>query len=259
MDGLIGYTGFVGSNLTHQTSFGLLFNSKNIDQIRGKELDLLICSGAPAVKWKANKEPGADWASVKNLMENLKHVNSKRVVLISTVDVYNSPVQVNEDTVIDHELLEPYGKHRFLLEDFIKSNFKKVHIIRLPGLFGNGLKKNVIYDFINGNSLDAIHNQSVFQFYNLERLYKDITIAMEHDLPLVNFATEPVSVRELASRVFKLDFTNETLKPPVLYNMQSKYAKLFNENSHDFYLISKKEQLEQIDQFVNMHALGELA
>ena len=54
---LIGYTGFVGGNLHLQTPFDDVYNSKNIDSLRGKSYELVVCAGAPGVKWKANKEP----------------------------------------------------------------------------------------------------------------------------------------------------------------------------------------------------------
>ena len=55
--GLVGYTGYVGTNLFRQKSFTFLYNSKNIDDIKGIDFYLLICSGAPGIKWIANKSP----------------------------------------------------------------------------------------------------------------------------------------------------------------------------------------------------------
>ena len=56
---LIGYTGFVGSNLLRQRPFDACFNSSNIDQIAGRSFDLVVCCGARAEKWKANADPEA--------------------------------------------------------------------------------------------------------------------------------------------------------------------------------------------------------
>lgn len=61
-------------------------------------------------------------------------------MLISTVGVYKNPNGVDEDTPIDTDGLQPYGQNRYYLEQFIQDNFD-VTIIRLSGLFGNGLKK----------------------------------------------------------------------------------------------------------------------
>jgi nucleoside-diphosphate-sugar epimerase len=249
MRGLIGYTGFVGGNLLEQTTFNRLYNSKNIDKIKNEKFKLLICAGASAVKWKANKFPEEDLASIQNLIDHLKEVECEEFVLISTVDVYKEPIDVNESTNIDAESLAPYGKHRFLLEQFAMQNFPKVTIVRLPGLFGTGLKKNIIYDFIHDNCIDLIHSEHVFQFYNLGRLYQDLEIVLKNDITLMNFATEPVSVKDVAKYAFNKDFTQKTDNNPVFYDLKTLHAGLFHDGKTD-YIASKEEVLEEIRQFV---------
>ena len=39
-------------------------------------------------------------------------------------------------------------------EDFCVRTFAGCVVVRLPGLFGEGLKKNVLYDLLNDNRLD---------------------------------------------------------------------------------------------------------
>lgn len=45
---LIGYTGFVGTTLLKQTKFDDFYRSTNINDIKGKKFDLVVCAGAPA-------------------------------------------------------------------------------------------------------------------------------------------------------------------------------------------------------------------
>ncbi|MFI5206247.1 MAG: pyridine nucleotide transhydrogenase, partial [Candidatus Paceibacterales bacterium] len=71
-DALIGYTGFVGSNILAQRPFDLLYNSKNISDIANKNFNTVVCAGAPGTKWIANKNPEADLANIQNLINNLK-------------------------------------------------------------------------------------------------------------------------------------------------------------------------------------------
>ncbi|MFQ5504898.1 MAG: pyridine nucleotide transhydrogenase, partial [Planctomycetota bacterium] len=85
---LIGHTGFVGQNLQRQGSFDGLYNSGNIESIADRSYDLLVCAGAPGVKWKANQEPEVDLASIQRLIRSLERVAARKLVLISTVDVY---------------------------------------------------------------------------------------------------------------------------------------------------------------------------
>ena len=92
---LIGHSGFVGSSLARQTSFDARYRSTDIQDIRGKHFDLLVCAGASGKKWLANREPANDLRSLETLMSHLEHVRSDRVVLISTVDVFSVPVDVD--------------------------------------------------------------------------------------------------------------------------------------------------------------------
>src|SRR4051812_9669670 len=139
---VIGNTGMVGSTICRQTAVASGYRSSNIAEIRGLSLDTVICAGAPAVKWKANQEPAADLANLQALMGHLETIRTNRFVLISTVDVYKNPNRVDELTPIETEGLDAYGRNRFLLEEFVTHQFPSVNIIRLPELFGEGLKKN---------------------------------------------------------------------------------------------------------------------
>jgi hypothetical protein len=146
---LIGHTGFVGSNLDRQTKFICKYNSSNIESIRGEKFDLVVSAGTRAEMWLANQFPDRDKENIDCLISNLEKVDTNDIVLISTIEVYNSPHNVDEESTIDPEKLKPYGKNRFYLEQFVCENFHKHHIIRLPNLFGTGLKKNFLFDLMN--------------------------------------------------------------------------------------------------------------
>ena len=247
---LVGYTGYVGTTLLTQTHFDDLYNSSNIETIQNKEYDLVICAAAPAVKWKANQSPQEDLDNIKRLILSLKKVRAEKFVLISTVDVYMNPIDVNEASEIDPEATEPYGRHRYYLEQFVRGNFANHLIIRLPGLFGKGLKKNFIYDLIHSNALHLTHHKSEFQFYNMASLWDDIQLSLNNSLSLVNFATEPVSPFEIAQHSLGTLFSNETEKAPVFYNMRSKYANIFNLEAQEEYMKSKESILQEISAFI---------
>ena len=146
---LVGYTGFVGSNIASKYDFTWKINSKNKEEAFAKKPDLLIYAGLRAEKFLANKDPEADMAAVMEAMEQIKKINPGKLVLISTVDVYQNPVNVDEDTEIDTNGLLPYGANRYKLEQMVREAWEDALIIRLPGLFGKNLKKNFIYDFIH--------------------------------------------------------------------------------------------------------------
>lgn len=160
MDILVGYTGFVGSNIFLKHSFDKVFNSKNIEQAFGTDPDLCVYSGVRAEKFLANNDPQGDMDIINNAIENIKKINPKRLVLISTIDVYKNPNNACEDTPIDTDNLHPYGLNRYRLEQWVSENIENHHIIRLPGLFGENIKKNFIFDLIN--ILPSMLNEKVF-------------------------------------------------------------------------------------------------
>ncbi|GIW65409.1 MAG: hypothetical protein KatS3mg093_388 [Candidatus Parcubacteria bacterium] len=245
---LIGYTGFVGGNIKSQMNFDDLYNSKNIQEIKGKKYDLVVSAGVSAVKWLANQKPKEDWLNIKKLLDCLKTVKAKYVVWISTVDVYPQPVETDEDTKIDIEKLESYGKNRLLAEEFIRNTFKAYSIVRFPGLFGKGLKKNFIFDIIQDQFDLYVHPESVFQFYNLDNIGLDLEVIIKNRIPLVNITSEPVSVQEIARYVLGREIKGNPNLKSVYYNMKTKYAYFFNKKGGYLYL--KNEILPEIKKFV---------
>lgn len=143
---LVGYTGFVGGNLAEQHSFDNLYNSKNIKESFGADNGFVVYSGMPAEKFTANAHPEEDFARAQNAMENIRKMRPEKLVLISTVDVYPRPRGVYEDTALNGENTPAYGKNRLELEGWVRQEFPEALIVRLPGLFGKGLKKNFIFD-----------------------------------------------------------------------------------------------------------------
>lgn len=245
---LIGSTGFVGGILARQATFVDVYNSTNIDDIRGHSYDLVVSAGAPAVKWLANQSPEQDRASIGRLMRNLEGAFAERFILISTVDVYPNPVGIDEDTPIAAADLQPYGRHRYELEQFVRGKFPRATAVRLPGLFGAGLKKNFVYDLLHKNYLQHTHYQSIFQFYDLDRLWTDLQVLLPLNLDVVNFATEPVSAGDVAREGFGVAFDNVTEAAPVRYDMRTRHSALFG--SEGGYIASEAETLERIRRFV---------
>ncbi len=241
---LIGFTGFVGTTLLKQNNFARLYRSTNIGEISGQEFDLIVCAAAPAQKWIANREPEADRQNIERLIRHLKTIQCQTFILISTVDVFKSPLGVTEDTAVDEDDLQPYGLHRRYLETFVESQFPRHLIVRLPGLVGPGLRKNVIFDFLNQNNLDAIDSRGVFQFYPMVNLWYDIQTALQAQLSLVHLTAEPLSVAEVAQNGFGRVFENALANPPAQYDFQSKHAGLFG--GRGAYQYSKRETLQAI-------------
>ena len=208
MQSLVGYTGFVGSNLASLNQFDQLYNSKNIQSAYGTQPDLLVYAGVSAQKFIANKFPEQDYLVIQTAIENIRKINPKKIVLISTIDVYKTPIEVDETTIIDINNLHPYGLNRYLLEKWVQENasqFDQHLIVRLPGLFGKNLKKNFIYDFIH--LLPAMLNQQKYS----ELASKSEIIKTNYQLQENGFyqctATDPQTRAHLRQSFSQLGFT----------------------------------------------------
>lgn len=175
-DALVGYTGFVGGNIARRHSFDGIYNSKNIEDAFGTKPDLLVYSGIRAEMFIANKFPEQDLALIDEAIKNISLIHSKRVVLISTISVYDNVMGIDEDVAIDETKLQPYGKNRRYLEKWVMENCSDSLIVRLPALYGDGIKKNFIYDLIN--FIPSMLNEAMYK----ELSSQDSFIASSYDL-----------------------------------------------------------------------------
>lgn len=146
---LIGSTGFVGANLLAATTFDELYHSRNIHSIKGKSFSTVVCAGIPASMWMANHHPDQDLAQINSLLDILATITAKHFVLISSIAVYQQPVRGFDENSATFEQSLAYGHHRWQAEKRIQTLFAQSHIIRLPALFGIGLKKNFLFDLLN--------------------------------------------------------------------------------------------------------------
>ena len=304
MNALVGYTGFVGSNIYEAGNFDAVYNSRNIEEAFGTNPDLLIYAGLRAEKYLANNAPEKDMALIDEAYENIEKIGARKLVLISTIDVFKNPRGADENTVIDTDGLHPYGYDRYVLECKVRERYPDALIIRLPGLFGKNIKKNFIYDYINVipfmlkadkfneladsdprlndyyelqdngfykvnvsesdrdmlkerffalgfSALNFTDSRSIYQFYDLSRLWSDIQTALEAGLTLWHPATEPVSAAEVYEYLRGIPFVNELNGTPADYDYRTLYASVFG--GRGGYIRSKAEVLGDIKKFVESY------
>lgn len=224
---LIGYSGFVGSTLLDLVDFQYKFNSKNIQDAKNFEYDIVYCAAPSAVKWKANKYPEEDLQHVYSLINNIKNIKTHNFILFSTVDVYDNTQEVDEDYSIITEKSSTYGKNRKIIEDFVESEFENSMIIRLPALFGKNLKKNYIFDLMNNNNLELVNLNSSFQWYFIQKIQEDVQILMKNNIKKINISPQPIKTEIIVDLFFRDKKHSCVYGDKIGYNVKTKYDYLF--------------------------------
>jgi hypothetical protein len=97
---------------------------------------------------QANRDPAGDAARIDALIGTLREIKAERFVLISTVAcLANFRAESEEQALFEADT--PYGHNRRKLEAFVAGRAEPSVIVRLPALFGPGLKKNFLFDILN--------------------------------------------------------------------------------------------------------------
>lgn len=243
MAALVGSTGFVGSHLARSYEFAVKVHRSDVPNLVGLGTDLLVCAGLPAEKWRANREPDADWANMAALAQVLATVRADRAVLISTIDVYQPAVGVDEHDPAHLDAAGAYGAHRAWFEAFFRSRFPESLIVRLPGLFAPDVRKNLVHDLMHGRAdqFERVNPASTFQFFDVTRTWSIIERAWAEDITLLNVSSEPVTAQAVAD-LFGVRLVADT--DVVRYDMRSIHAAALG--GQDGYLYPAESTLEGI-------------
>jgi hypothetical protein len=246
---LVGDTGLVGTTLKEKINFDLTFNSKNIQDLQNvsDENITIYLSCLPATKWLVNKNIPEDLKNINKIIDIVSKKSYKKVVLISTIDVYcDSPLMIDESYSVNVKNLS-YGTNRYFFEMLVENllNFEDLKIFRLPALYNKHIKKNILYDLINNNNVNQINTNSSFQWYNLDNLCDDIKLysSLYPKRKVFNLFTEPLDSKEIV-KLFPHHESNVSFAP--------------NRNEYDFktnlnktgYILSKDEVLNDIKKFI---------
>lgn len=148
-DALIGHTGFVGQTLSRQHHFASRFNSANIHSATDQDYATVVCAAAPGSMFEANRFPDRDAQAIDGLINRLSGVRARRFVLISTIAVLDRFDGQATETTTAFQTGVAYGVNRRRLETFCVAHFADCLIVRLPALFGPGLRKNFLFDLLN--------------------------------------------------------------------------------------------------------------
>jgi nucleoside-diphosphate-sugar epimerase len=246
MNILIGNTGLIGRTIKDNIKFDLEFNSSNIESIKSYDINNsdIYLSCLPATKWMVNQDPIKDYKNLTHIYNLISKFNFNKIILFSTIDVYcDSPLLANEDYRPPINSIN-YGSNRLLFElliNSLKSNLTQ--IFRLPALFSNRIKKNILFDLLNNNNIDKINFNSKYQWLNLKDLYKFI-VDFQNQNGIINVFPEPVESIDIL-KLFDIDENNINFpNDRIIYNYTTKYT-------NNGYIKSKEESIEDIKNFIN--------
>jgi NAD-dependent epimerase/dehydratase family protein len=207
---LIGHTGFVGGNLAAAHGFTDRYNTSNVHELRGQSYDLVVSAAARADSHRINQHGAEDRAEIDAFLELLSTVRIGRLVLVSTVCIYPGGTTPDERTPLSEDGLTPYGANRLHLETVLRDRFDTL-ALRLPQLYGAGLKKGIVYDLLNDYRVEYIRPDGQFQYYDLRRLWADTTLALDAGLDSLNLATPPLRSDRVAAECFGIDIAGQVV------------------------------------------------
>lgn len=149
---VLGHHGFIGntlfSSLADEGAAPLGIGRGTPDP--SYPLEEVWCCAAPGSMIQANTRPEEDRATVEAIFERLLALAPRRVVLISTIAALERFGAGQDEDQGAPERDTPYGANRALLEGWVRGHWKeRALVMRLPALYGPGLKKNALYDLLH--------------------------------------------------------------------------------------------------------------
>lgn len=204
---ILGGKGFVGSGFVrHCEQNGIEYRVIDIDNYNeyiGKSCDILVNANGNSRKYLAEEMPMEEFsASVTSVRSSLVDFETGLYVYLSTCDVYpdsSSPATTLESVQFEPTEQTAYGFHKNLAEQCVRHAADNWLIARMGGFVGPGMKKNSVFDVLNGGPL-WVDPASEFQFMHTDdnaRIVLELAAGtLKNDV--VNVGSQGViSVREI--------------------------------------------------------------
>jgi len=158
---ILGGNGFVGSALARYCRRRELAHEvitrENYAAFVGRSCDVLVNANGNSRKFLAAQQPLEEFdASVRSVRASLVNFPAGHYVHLSSCDVYpdcSSPEATQEEQSPDVSRQSPYGFHKYLAEQCVRHQAPRWLVLRMGGFVGPGMKKNPIFDILQGGPL----------------------------------------------------------------------------------------------------------
>lgn len=243
---LVGDTGLIGSVLQQSANFDATFNSSNIHELpeianMPGQVDELYLACLPATKWLVNQDPAKDFNNILSIADVLTEVWATKVILISTIDIYQSDDCGGNESCWTHFGPLSYGSNRLLFETLVQDTLAfNTCIVRLPAVFHPLIKKNILFDLLNDHNIDQINGNSAYQWYPLKRLWRDIQEVKGNEV--INLFPPPIETLEIIDKFFPNAEISSGDR--ISYDYRTMATK-------SGYWLSKEEVMDEMEAFIN--------
>ncbi len=191
---IIGYTGFVGQVIYNnlKNKHDVLGINSTTTSIPKDYFDIIINCAGNAKKYLAKKKPYTDFSITTNIFQTILKLKFKKLIHISSIAALYAP---------DNN----YTISKLIAEKCCKLYYPHSVILRLGGLVGKNLTKNVVYDIAHNKNL-FVTLDSVYNYISTEEVAKIInriiTLGIKNKIFNI-VANKSISVKDIISEAKK--------------------------------------------------------
>lgn len=182
---LFGHTGFIGSGVYDVLRAQYEVTGFNSTSFLSRTFDIVInCSGVSS-KYHTEKNPLLSYRKELDILVRLQLLSCDKVIHISSVDADR-----------DGE----YGKLKLWVEERIKKLFPRWNILRVSGVIGQGLKKNIVFDLMENKPI-YLTRDSVLNFISINEIANLVSILVKRgteNLTTNVASSKSIGVQEIA-------------------------------------------------------------
>jgi len=213
---IVGGTGFIGSKISKQLLRAgikcLRIGSEDCDLLDFdavhrviepllKNSILIYAAGIPRLKVDDFNTMCRNLLMVENMLKACINVIPKKIIFLSSVDVYGTPekLPITENSQLEPERLYAIGKiaAEYMRKSWAIKTRNPALLLRLPGIFGpgsreKGLVDRVVYSISNNKSVSLVNRGNVLRdFLFVDDVARLITALIQKEVneSIINLAT----------------------------------------------------------------------